>query len=81
MLASSLAVIAAGLIALGAALAAFLWAWWRGQFGALDRQSLVIFDERDLRVDRPWESTTQRLARRAHGRPCAPAPGEWGDGA
>jgi nitrogen fixation-related uncharacterized protein len=81
MFPSSLAVILAGLATVALALGAFAWAWRRGQFSALDRQARVIFDERDLRLDRPWESGAQRAARAARQGPLlAPAPGEWGGG-
>lgn len=55
-----------------------LWAWRRGLFRDLEAQSRIIFEERDWRVERPWESRADRLARRALG-PAEPArPGEWG---
>ncbi len=61
------------------ALVAFAWAWRRGQFADLDRQAQVLFDDRDLRLDRPWESVRQRSDRRvAVGELLAPALGEWG---
>ena len=57
------------------------WAWRRGLFRDLDAQSRVIFEPRDWRLQRPWESGTERLARELHfGAPVAPEPGEWGDG-
>jgi nitrogen fixation-related uncharacterized protein len=55
------------------------WAWRRGLFRDLDTQSRVIFDARDWRVERPWESPEDRLAREIqHGRPEPAEPGEWG---
>ena len=67
-----------GLIALGA----FVWAWRRGQFRELDRQAHVIFDERDLRLERPWETADQRAEREARYGPLVePSPGEWGGAA
>ena len=59
-----------------------LWAWRRGYFRDLDAQSRVIFEPRDWRVARPWETPVERLEREvAHGRPVAPVPGEWGGAA
>lgn len=56
-----------------------LWAWRRGLFRDLDAQSRVIFEERDWRVVRPWESERDRLAREVAFGPAEPArPGEWG---
>lgn len=79
MFPSSLAVIGVALLLGILALAAFAWAWRRGQFDALDRQARVIFDEVDLRLERPWETPGQRAEREAHyGSPIEPAPGEWG---
>lgn len=82
MVPSSLAVILVGL-ALGiGALAGFAWGWRRGQFTALGAQARVIFDERDLRIERPWESAVQRAERSAeHGAPLPPEAGEWGGAA
>jgi nitrogen fixation-related uncharacterized protein len=55
------------------------WAWRRGLFRDLETQSRVIFDARDWRVERPWESATDRLAREMTWGPPEPAePGEWG---
>ena len=56
-----------------------LWAWRRGLFRDLEAQSRVIFEPRDWRVERPWESSEDRLAREvAFGPPEPPVPGEWG---
>lgn len=56
-----------------------LWAWRRGLFRDLEAQSRIIFNERDWRVERPWESRTERMAREAAFGPAEPArPGEWG---
>lgn len=82
MFPSSLAVILAGLATVAIALGAFAWAWWRGQFAQLDAQSRVPLDERDVRLERPWESGTQQADRAAlHGALVTALPGEWGDGA
>jgi hypothetical protein len=81
MFPSSLAVALTGL-ALGIlALGAFAWGWRRGQFSHLRAQSRVIFEPRDFRLERPWETTTQRAERELEfGALEAAAPGEWGDG-
>lgn len=56
-----------------------LWAWRRGLFRDLEAQSRIIFDERDWRVERPWESRVERLTREVDFGPAEPArPGEWG---
>jgi nitrogen fixation-related uncharacterized protein len=56
-----------------------LWAWRRGLFRDLDAQSRIIFDDRDCRVERPWESRAERRAREdAFGRAEPARPGEWG---
>lgn len=79
MFPSSLAVILVGLLLGGVALAAFAWAWRAGAFHHLDRQARVILDERDLRLERPWESPEQRRARiAAHGASLPARPSEWG---
>lgn len=66
----------------GFALAAFAWAFRRGQFDHLDYQANVILDEQDLRMERPWESEHQKLERRLqHGSPLEPSAGEWGGSA
>lgn len=59
-----------------------LWSWRRGLFHDMDAQSRVIFDERDWRIERPWESAGDRLARDVTFGPLEAArPGEWGEGA
>lgn len=79
MFPSSLAVIAAGLVLGVIALAAFGWAWRVGAFRHLDRQAQVILDDRDVRLERPWETPDQRTARvTAYGAPLQPRPSEWG---
>ena len=60
---------------------AVLWAWRRGAFDKLNEQSRVIFEPRDLRMERPWESPGQRAERGdAYGEPEPAEPGEWGGG-
>lgn len=79
MFPSSLAVVVTGLLLGGISLAAFGWAWLRGQFNSLDVQSRAIFDERDCQLDRPWETPLQRAERRVgHGPLVEPTAGEWG---
>ncbi|MFQ5827785.1 MAG: hypothetical protein ACE5JD_01325 [Candidatus Methylomirabilia bacterium] len=71
--------LAAGGLAFSLALAAFAWAWWSGQFRRLDTQARVIFEPRDYRLERPWESAIQRAERRGRYGPSEdPRPGEWG---
>ena len=81
MFPSSLAVVLTGL-ALGLlALLAFILGWRRGHYGDLHAQARVIFDARDRRLDRPWETPQQRAARvRDFGALLPPEPGEWGEG-
>jgi cbb3-type cytochrome oxidase maturation protein len=82
MFPSSLAVVLTGLLIGGIALAAFYWGWRRGYFRELDAQSRVIFDDRDYRLARPWETAEQRADRELrHGTPEPPGPGEWGGAA
>jgi cbb3-type cytochrome oxidase maturation protein len=79
MFPSSLAVVITGLVLGGISLAAFGWAYFRGQFDNLDAQSRVILDERDYQLERPWETMLQRAEREAaHGALREPTPGEWG---
>lgn len=79
MIPASLAVILAGLVMGFVALVAFVWAWRKGHFDHLDAQARVIFDARDYRLERPWESAAQREERRRmYGEPIVPEPGEWG---
>jgi hypothetical protein len=79
MLPSSIIVIVAtALFTAGAALLLF-WVWRRGYLSNLDAQSRVIFDERDFRLERPWEDAPTRLDRRLqYGGPVQPEAGEWG---
>lgn len=82
MVPSSLPVIVfTALFSLVPALVLF-WAWRRGLFRDLGGQSRVIFEQRDLRLERPWESPVDRLTREvAHGPAEAAEPGEWGGAA
>ena len=79
MIPSSLTVILATLALGVVALAAFVIAWRRGHFNHLDAQARVIFDSRDLRFVRPWETPAQRIEREAtYGEPLPGERGEWG---
>ncbi len=82
MLPTSLIVVLATVgLTLGPALV-LAWAWRRGFFRDLEAQSRIIFDPRDWRVERPWESPTEQLRREVtYGDPLPPAPGEWGGAA
>jgi cbb3-type cytochrome oxidase maturation protein len=79
MFPSSLAVVLTGLGLGLLALAAFAWGWWRGQFHDLQTQARVIFEPRDDRLERPWETPAQRAERtREFGPLISPSAGEWG---
>ena len=81
MLPSSLAVVLTGLGMGLLALAAFAWGWRRGQYRNLRDQARVIFEPRDERLERSWETPAQRAQReREFGPLIPPAPGEWGGG-
>ena len=55
------------------------WAYRRGYFRDLDAQSRIILEERDMQLERPWESSVERLTREvAHGPLVEPERGEWG---
>lgn len=55
------------------------WAWRRGLFRDLETQARVIFEPRDWRIRRSWETPEDQLARElTFGRPVEPGPGEWG---
>ena len=74
-------IVATAALTLLAALA-LLWGWRCGFFRDLDAQSRVIFEPRDWRLERPWETPLQRLERETvHGPPLAAAPEEWGGAA
>ena len=82
MIPSSLPVIVATAALTLLAAAVLAWGWWRGFFRDLDAQARVIFEPRDLRVERPWETPVQRLERELrHGAPVPPDRGEWGGAA
>jgi cbb3-type cytochrome oxidase maturation protein len=79
MFPSSIAVIITGLVLGGVSLGVFVWAWRARAFDHLDGQSFSIFDDRDLRMLRPWETVTQRSDRaRLFGAPIQPSGSEWG---
>ena len=70
-------IVTAALTLLGAVVLG--WAYWRGLFRDLEAQSRVIFEPKDFRLERPWETPVDRLERETmHGDLVAPSPGEWG---
>ena len=82
MIPSSVPIIVAtaALTLLGAAV--LFWAWRRGFLSNLDAQARIIFEPRDWRLERPWETDLQRLEREvAYGEPLKPSRGEWGGAA
>ena len=82
MLPTSLVIVLATLGLTLAPALLLVWSWRRGLLRDLDAQSRVIFEPRDLRVERPWESPVERLTREvAHGAPAPAEPGEWGGAA
>ena len=80
MLPSSLTVTLAITILGLLTVAAFLWAWRKGQFDRINDQALLAMDDDDFNVARPWETVAQRAERvAAHGPTQPPAvPGIWG---
>lgn len=61
------------------ALALFVLAYAKGAFDDPEVQALQIFDQFDLRYDRPWETQTQKAEREVvHGSLLLPRDGEWG---
>lgn len=79
MLPSSVAVIVATAALTLLAALVLGWAWWRGHFDDLEGQARIIFEPRDWRLERPWETPVQRIERETiHGAPLEPRPGEWG---
>ena len=80
MLPSSLTVTLAITILGLLTVAAFLWAWRKGQFNRICDQALLAMDDDDFNVARPWETFAQRTERvQAHGPSQPPAvPGLWG---
>ena len=82
MLPTSIAVVLATVALTLAPALVLAWAWRRGYLRHLEAQSRIIFEPRDMRVERPWESPAERLTREvAYGELVPPVPGEWGDGA
>ena len=82
MIPSSLTVILATLALGVVALAVFIVAWRRGHFRNVGAQAGVIFDSRELRLVRPWETSAQRLERElTYGAPLPGERGEWGGAA
>ena len=82
MLPTSIAIVLATVALTLAPALVLAWAWRRGHLRHLEAQSRIIFEPRDWRVERPWESPAERLTREvAYGELVPPVPGEWGDGA
>ena len=82
MIPSSFAIVVASIALTLIAVAIFAVAWRLGHFRHLDAQARVIFEPRDFRVVRPWETPVQRLEREsAHGPGVPSTPGEWGGAA
>ena len=78
---SVIVIVATALFTLGAALVLF-WAWRLGFLRDFDAQSRVILNERDFRLERPWETEAARQDReRAYGELVPPVAGEWGGAA
>ncbi len=78
---SVIVIVATALFTIGAALVLF-WAWRAGFLRDFEAQSLVILDERDVRLERPWESETAKWDREQHyGELLPPVAGEWGGAA
>lgn len=76
--ASPIVIVATALMTL-LAVGVLVWVWRRGHFRDVGAQATVIFEPRDLRLLRPWESReAQHERERAHGDLLPPAPGEWG---
>lgn len=79
MLPTSLAVALATIAMTLAPALLLFWSWRRGLFRDMEGQSRVIFEPRDMQLDRPWESPPDRLTREvAYGRLLTPSAGEWG---
>ena len=79
MLPTSLAVALATIAMTLAPALLLFWSWRRGYFRDMDAQSRTIFEPRDMRLDRPWESPPDRLTREvAFGGLLSPRGGEWG---
>lgn len=82
MIPSSLPVIVATAALTLLAAAVLAWGWRRGFFRDLDAQARVIFEPRDWRLERPWETPVQRLQREVtYGEALPPERGEWGGAA
>ncbi|HYW52025.1 MAG TPA: hypothetical protein VE861_15530 [Gemmatimonadaceae bacterium] len=80
MLPTSLAVVLATVAMTLVPAFLLFWSWRRGFFHDLAAQSRIIFDERDWRIERPWESPADQLTREVAFGPLEKAwPGEWGD--
>lgn len=75
----SAAILASGVVVGLSALAIFLLALRRGEFDDPGAAAMSLFDELDLRYERPWESAAQREERVLRHGPLIPAPpSAWG---
>lgn len=79
MLATALTIVlivsSAGLLSL----IIFAWAFVNGSFDSPQDQAMVIFDEVELRFDRPWENPRQKRERIKKYGPLLKVPrSEWG---
>lgn len=80
MLPSSIPIILMTALFTAGAVGFLAWVWRKGFLRDFDAQARSIFDERDFRIERPWEGPVDRLEREMRfGTPLAPIPGEWGD--
>ncbi len=80
MLPSSLTVTLAITILGLLTVAAFAWAWRKGQFDRIQQQALLPMDDDDFNVTRPWETPAQRAERVDDYGPThtSATPGVWG---
>jgi hypothetical protein len=80
MLPSSLTVTLAITILGLLTVAAFVWAWRRGEFDRIQQQALLPMDDDDFNVTRPWESPAQCAERVEEFGPtrASETPGVWG---
>jgi hypothetical protein len=70
----SLGAVASGLLLFGIA-------YLNGAFENPKSQAMDIFDERDLLIERPWETESEKNSRKTEfGFLVSPAPSEWGQG-
>lgn len=79
MFADSTLVVLLGLLAGLPSFVLLAWALKQRQFDGLDAAAAAVFDDEELRYERPWETPAQSLERVARYGPTLPAPrGTWG---